>query len=126
MKKTLKRLSNYIMYEYEQDGMEYVGISTVMGDWNLEYRSDNPMYLQLRLISDKDDAFLEFCTLMFVTTYTLHGAEVYGAIRDSIIKEVESVGKPDVSKEDDEKMLDDTINMVELGEKMREYGEVQD
>lgn len=122
-KKTLKRLNNFIVYEYSEGDMEYVGISTVNGDWSIEYRGDSAMYLSLRMLLETEPALLEFCTMMFITTYTLHGDDVYKSISDAVVRELESVGKPGVTAEEDEKMLDEAVEMEELKERLKEDGD---
>lgn len=124
-KKTLKRLDNYIVYSCGQKGMESIGISTAEGDWKLEYRFDSPMCVSLRAMLDNDDVLREFCTLMFVTTYTFHSAGVYEAIRDSVIKELKDVGIPDLDGEDDDDILHDTVEMETLKQRLYEDGTLQ-
>lgn len=122
-KKTLKKLSNFIVYEYVEDDIYYAGIGTVNGDWSIEYRGDSAMYLSLHLLLDTEAALLEFCTMAFMTTYTLHGADVYKSISDAVVRELESVGKPGVTAEEDEKMLDEAVEMEELKERLKEDGD---
>lgn len=119
-KRTLKKLHNFIVYEAEVDGMDYIGITTSSGDWCIAYRADCAMYGSLRLLLDNDDALLSFCTLMFITSYTLHGADVYAAIRDAVVKELSDVRVPGVTEEQDAEAMREAVEMEELKEKIAE------
>lgn len=121
-KKTLKRIDNFILYERSDENYDYVGITTVEGDWSMEYREDCTMYGTVRLISEHDNELRSFCTLMFIMSYAMHGADVYVAMADAISKEVLGAGLPKVDEEQDRKMLDDTFEMDELADNIRENG----
>lgn len=118
----LKRVGNFKVYEVERKSVPYVIITTINEDWKIEYRGDCPMYLIVKTLTETDSELLNFCTLMFVMSYTMHSAETYQTILVAVTKEIESVGKPEVSEEEDAKILADTVQMEELAEKVAENG----
>lgn len=118
----LKRVGNFKVYEVERKSVPYLIITTINEDWKIEYRGDCPMYLIVKTLTETDSELLNFCTLMFVMSYTMHSAETYQTILVAVTKEIESVGKPEVSEEEDAKILADTVQMEELAEKVAENG----
>ena len=121
-RKLLKKVGNFKVLEVERKGMPYVIITTVNEDWKLEHRGDCAMFMAVRLLVDMDKELLNFCTLMFVMTYTMHTAETYQVLMKSVMDELDKVGTPAVSEADDKKMLEDTVQMEELAEKIAENG----
>lgn len=121
-RKLLKRVGNFKVYEVERKSVPYLIITTINEDWKIEYRGDCPMYLIVKTLTETDSELLNFCTLMFVMSYTMHSAETYQTILVAVTKEIESVGKPEVSVEEDAKILADTVQMEELAEKVAENG----
>jgi hypothetical protein len=118
----LKRVGNFKVFEVKRKNLPYVIITTVTEDWKIEYRVDCPMYLVVKTLVDKEKELLNFCTLMFVMSYTMHSADTYEAIMVSVMKELDKVGKPDVSEEEEAKALEETVQMEELAEKVIENG----
>lgn len=121
-RKLLKRVGNFKVFGVERKSVPYVIITTVAEDWKIEYRVDCPMYLVVKTLVDKEKELLNFCTLMFVMSYTMHSADTYEAIMVSVMKELDKVGKPDVSEEEEAKALEETVQMEELAEKVIENG----
>lgn len=121
-RKLLKRVGNFKVLEVKRKSLPYVIITTVTEDWKIEYRGDCPMYLVVKTLADKDKELLNFCTLMFVLSYTMHSADTYEAIMVSVMKEIDNVGKPDVSEEEEAKALEETVQMEELAEKVKDNG----
>lgn len=121
-KNTLKRIDNFILYERSSDGYGYVGITTVGGDWSMEYREDCTMYSTVMQLAEHESGLRSFCTLMFIMSYTMHSAEVYLAMADAISGEVLGAGLPKVDEEQDRKMLDDAFEMEELAENITVNG----
>lgn len=121
-RKLLKRVGNFKVFGVERKSVPYVIITTVAEDWKIEYRVDCPMYLVVKTLVDTEKELLSFCTLMFVISYTMHSADTYEAIMVSVMKEIDNVGKPDVTEEEEANALEETVQMEELAEKVKDNG----
>jgi len=116
--KTLKRLRNFVIYGEERNDMTYIGITTVNGDWKLEYRFDSVMYMMLKEVLDNEEALDSFCTVMFAVTYSMHSVDTYRDIVAAIQKEIKDAGIPEIASEDDEVMLSNAAEVERLAEEI--------
>lgn len=115
------RIGGFNVLKYKRDEMSLMKVSTIMGNWSMEYREDSVVYHCLDMeLSDEEK---EAVHVMFVNAFTVSNfldADLQHAVilaGDELQKRIVESAE-EVSEEENQKILDEERISHEMMEEM--------
>lgn len=119
------RAGNFLLGEEKNQSGRYLVCRSVDGGWQVRFREDMYMYaMLLGLVRDNEaQKIVNLMTFWYWNTAMVHSAEYYTETMKRLGEEMEKIQAAEVSKEDDDKVLQDTVEMETLKEQIEKLDE---
>lgn len=116
------KAGNYLLGEEKNQSGKYIVCRSVDGGWQIRFREDMYMYAMLfGLIKDNDaQKIVNLMTFWYWNTAMVHSAEYYTDTMKRLGEEMEKIQAAELPKEEDDKILQDTVEMETLKEQIEE------
>ncbi len=122
-KNVVARVGNFVIVKESGNGMDWVSVKAVSGNWTVRYRGDSMMYGSLLMMA-KDEAlrpYLEnWVTSLYVMAQSVPDLEFYGDFLKAYQALQERRENAPATEEEDKAALEEVRVMEEMKEELKD------
>lgn len=115
------RAGNFLFVKEKRGDMSYITCSTLTKDWHIRLREDTTIYvLVLSMVNAKEtDRLASLATLWYGHTVMMHSKEYFSTVAKALVDEMNAAGVPDVANKENEKALQEVVDMERKEEELK-------
>ena len=115
------QIHNFVLVKHKIDKTSFIKVSSLAGDWSVSYREDNIMFVSIDASTEENnEALYNIFTAMYGVCNIID-SDFTKEVFDSMHRYFDKLKaeKPNVSEEEDSKILEEERRMYELNEEIK-------
>lgn len=111
------QIRNWIVEKVEMDGVDFMEVCTVNGDFRVMYRMDCKMFALLDTIKSNDKKSHEAMSVLFGNVYSVSSildADFQHSVLMATAAYIDKVGVSDISEEESERIIEEERTAYEM------------